>query len=48
MLSYWVLQAINAALTLVLIGFVTGPLTWLFYMIAAPLNARGYDPGSRA
>ena len=43
MLSYWALQAVNAALTLVLIGFVTAPLTWLFYMIAAPLNARDYE-----
>lgn len=44
MVSYWLIQAINAALTMVLIGFVTGPLTWLFYMIAAPLNARDDDP----
>lgn len=39
MLSYWVLQAINAALCTVLIGFVTGPLTWLIYMIACPATA---------
>lgn len=38
MLSYWFLQAINAALCAVLIGFVTAPLTWLAYMIAAPTN----------
>ena len=39
MISYWVLQAINAFLTLFLIGLVTMPLTWLFYLIAAPMNA---------
>ena len=27
-----------AALCAVLIGFVTAPLTWLAYMIAAPTN----------
>ena len=43
MLSYWVLQGINALLTLVLVGFVTAPLTWLFYMVAAPLNAADYE-----
>ena len=37
--SYWTLQAINVFLALFLIGFITGPLTWLFYMVAAPLNA---------
>ncbi len=43
MLSYWTLQMINAFLCMFLIGFVTGPLTWLFYMIAAPMNASDYD-----
>jgi len=43
MLSYWAMLAINAALTVVWIGFVTGPLTLLFYAIAAPLNAADYD-----
>ncbi|MCO4743302.1 MAG: hypothetical protein KC912_00850 [Proteobacteria bacterium] len=43
MLSYWALQAINFALSFVLIGLVTAPLTWLFYMIAAPLNAKDFD-----
>lgn len=38
MLTYWVLQAINAALTTVWIGFVTGPLTWLAFMVFAPTN----------
>jgi hypothetical protein len=39
MLSYWVLQFINALLTMLLVGFVTLPLTWLIYMIVAPLLA---------
>ncbi|MFT4624688.1 MAG: TM2 domain-containing membrane protein YozV [Myxococcota bacterium] len=38
MLSYWVLQAVNVALCSIFIGFITGPLTWLAYMIAAPTN----------
>jgi len=38
MFSYWVLQAINALLTTVFIGFITGPLTWLAFMIYAPTN----------
>lgn len=42
-LSYWFLQAINwGILTWVGIGFVTGPLTHLFYAIAAPMNAADY------
>lgn len=45
MFSYWLLQAINLALSWVLVGFLTGPLTWLFYMIAAPMNANDYDGG---
>lgn len=44
MFSYWVLQAINVALMAVLIGFVTAPLTWLFYMVAAPMNAMSPTP----
>ena len=43
MLSYWGLQAINAFLMIFLVGFVTAPLTWLFYMIAAPMNAADYE-----
>jgi hypothetical protein len=38
MLSYWFLQAINAALTTIWIGFLTGPLTYLAYMVLAPTN----------
>jgi TM2 domain-containing membrane protein YozV len=38
MVSYWALQAVNAMLCTVWIGFITGPLTWLAYMIAAPTN----------
>lgn len=38
MVSYWVLQAINAMLMTVFIGFITAPLTWLAFMILAPTN----------
>jgi TM2 domain-containing membrane protein YozV len=38
MFSYWFLQAINAALTTIWIGFLTGPLTYLAYMVLAPTN----------
>lgn len=41
MISYWVLQAINAMLTILLIGFVTLPLTWLIYMILGSILASG-------
>lgn len=43
MFSYWALQVVNALLCLVLIGLVTAPLTWLLYMVAAPMNAADYD-----
>jgi len=43
MVSYWLLQGINAFLTMFLIGFITGPLTWLFYMIASAQNANDYQ-----
>lgn len=43
MLSYWILQAINVALSWVLIGLVTGPLTFVFYLIAAPMNAADHE-----
>ena len=39
MFSYWGVQFINLLLSFVLIGYVTAPLTWLFFMIAAPMNA---------
>ncbi|MCB9675182.1 MAG: hypothetical protein H6737_08695 [Alphaproteobacteria bacterium] len=42
MFSYWGLQFVNALLSMVLIGFLTGPLTWLFYMVTAPMNANDY------
>jgi TM2 domain-containing membrane protein YozV len=38
MFGYWVLQAINAALMSVWIGFITAPLTWLAFMVLAPTN----------
>lgn len=39
MFSYWAIQTINALLCIVLIGLLTAPLTWLAYMIAAPMSA---------
>ena len=33
MVAYWVLQAINALLMSVWIGFVTAPLTWLAFTV---------------
>lgn len=44
MLSYWALQAVNVGLMFLLIGFVTAPLTFLFYMVAAPMNVAGDAP----
>ena len=42
MISYWILQAVNAALTPFFgIGFVTGFLTWLGFMVFAPTNLLG-------
>jgi len=38
MISYWVLQIINAWLCTFLIGFVTAPLTWLAYTVLSPTN----------
>jgi hypothetical protein len=38
MFSYWVLQAINLLLASVWIGLITGPLTWLAFMVFAPTN----------
>jgi len=38
MISYWVLLAINALLTTIWIGFITGPLTLLAFLIFAPTN----------
>ena len=43
MLSYWLLQGINAFLTMFLIGFITWPLTWLFYMVFSAQNANDYQ-----
>lgn len=44
MISYWLVQALNLLLMVFLVGLVTAPLTWLFYMVAAPLNANDYRP----
>jgi hypothetical protein len=45
MFSYWALQFVNALLCIVLIGVITAPLTWLAYMVAAPISAM--DPSGR-
>lgn len=48
MFSYWGIQVVNSFLTLFFgLGFVTGFLTWLFYMVSAPMNANDYDPNAR-
>ena len=39
MVSYWVLFWINVVLAFVLIGWVTGPLTWIGFMIGGALLA---------
>ena len=43
--SYFALQFVNFFVLSWFfgLGYVTGFLTWLFYMIAAPLNANDYD-----
>lgn len=38
MFTYWILQGINLALMSVGIGYVTLPLTWLAFVMAAPTN----------
>ncbi len=43
MFSYWILQAINGFLIFFFgLGYFTGFLTWLFYMVASAQNAN--DP----
>ncbi len=41
MFGYWVLTAINVMLCFLVVGFVTWPLTWLAFMILAPVTASG-------
>lgn len=41
MFGYWGLQFVNLVLCLVLIGFVTLPMTWLAFMIFCPIMANG-------
>ena len=45
MVSYWVLQAINALLMSVWIGFITAPLTFLAFMVLAPTNVLDGNAG---
>ena len=44
MFAYWCLQAINVFLTAFFIGFITGPLTWLAFMILSPTNVLSSAP----
>jgi TM2 domain-containing membrane protein YozV len=44
MFAYWFLLAVNAFLTTFLIGFVTGPLTWLAFMVLSPTNVLSSAP----
>ena len=39
MFGYWVLQFVNILLCFVLVGFLTLPLTWVAFMIFAPIVA---------
>jgi len=39
MFGYWAIQGVNILLMFVLIGFVTAPLTFVIFLIAAPLLA---------
>ena len=39
MFGYWIVQGINVLLCLVLIGYVTFPLTWIAMLIVSPLLA---------
>jgi TM2 domain-containing membrane protein YozV len=47
MISYWLVQAVNLFLMIFLVGLLTAPLTWLFYLVAAPMNASDFRPSSR-
>jgi len=40
MLGYWVLTTINVFLCLVFVGFITYPLTFIAFMILAPVMAK--------
>jgi len=39
MIGYWVLTVINALLCIVVVGFITWPLTWIAFMIFCPILA---------
>lgn len=39
MFGYWALTAINFVLCFVFVGFITWPLTWIAFMILAPITA---------
>ena len=48
MFGYWFLQLVNLLLCLVVVGFITLPLTWVAFMIVAPIvaneSARSFRP----
>ena len=39
MFGYWVLTVINVLLCIVVVGFITWPLTWIAFMIFCPMLA---------
>jgi hypothetical protein len=48
MVGYWVLSVVNFFLCMVLVGFVTWPLTWLAFMIVCPMMANRAAKRTRA
>jgi len=41
LLGYWAAAVINFLLCFIVVGFVTWPLTWIAFMIIAPILADG-------
>jgi TM2 domain-containing membrane protein YozV len=44
MFAYWCLQAINAMLLPLGIGWITGALTWLAFVVLSPTNVLSSAP----
>ena len=40
MFSYWILLGVNFLLWFVVVGWVTGPLTWVLYLIFSSNSAK--------
>ena len=40
MLTYWAIQAVNVVLAFVVVGFVTGAITWVLYLIFSSISAK--------